>query len=123
MPQGTVLASLLLHRSSIIEAASFTTSTLHADNTQPSLCSSLRGRHTFHANSRKQLANLSALNRRLQLTLSRTEPLVIVIQPVNHSHTSDGSSLSARLLVAALVISQTHECSVQMALWADGVGC
>ncbi|CAL8400290.1 unnamed protein product [Boreogadus saida] len=80
--------------------------------------------HAFHANSSKQRHNLSAWNDRLQLTLSRREPLVTVIQLVNHSQTSDGSSLTARLIVAALVISQKHPmCNIQTAVWADSVGC
>ena len=123
VPQGTGLSPLLLHLSSIIEAASFTSATVHTTTINSTFAFPSGGPHTFHANSSKQRPNLSAWNDRLQLTLNRREPLVTVIQPVNHSQASDGSSLSARLIVAALVIPQKHPCNIQTAVWADSVGC
>ena len=123
VPQGTGLSPLLLHLSSIIEAASFTSATVHTTTINSTFAFPSGGPHTFHANSSKQRPNLSAWNDRLQLTLNRREPLVTVIQPVNHSQASDGSSLSARLIVAALVIPQKHPCNIKTAVWADSVGC
>jgi hypothetical protein len=81
VPQGTGLSPLLLHLSSIIEAASFTSATVHTTTINSTFAFPSGGPHTFHANSSKQRPNLSAWNDRLQLTLNRREPRIETDRP------------------------------------------